>query len=450
MPSDLKLAAAEERLAEIIWATAPVKSTELAKTAKRDFGWEKSTAYTLLKRLADKGVAKNVLKFKKSTRIAIITALVLAAGLAIGLAVNRAALVFDFDGVTKIAVRSGTTGNSVEITAGEDVRKIAGFFNGRRFTREKALDGTGWNVALMFYEGDKLIENITVLDESHIDVAAARYGCRDADIDTDYLESLIVSASADDRRPMLMVGGILYFDAGRRLPAGIDESAALGAVASSVDQSEAPSRDGQSNFGKIGAKYAYFENGLAVLINGEWMFFEKAGSPAAPDYTDSGHGFAWMPLSYLPADYGAHDNLEKAISDGVYVNVQGAEIYNQATVDFFYKDFFEGRVAFMRTIAYTVEGDPIITDYEHDGKAFTVVTDTTRDKFGSPEIFAETYRYLVPHDRSRPAGVPMQFCLSNDETIYEATPDGDGARLKDGLGRIPSPSDSVGTLFLNP
>jgi predicted transcriptional regulator len=59
MPSDLKLAAAEERLAEIIWALAPVKSTELAKTAKRDFGWEKSTTYTLLKRLADKGVVKN-------------------------------------------------------------------------------------------------------------------------------------------------------------------------------------------------------------------------------------------------------------------------------------------------------------------------------------------------------------------------------------------------------
>jgi beta-lactamase regulating signal transducer with metallopeptidase domain len=512
---------------------------------------------------------KNVLKFKKPARIVIITAVVLAAALAIGLAVNRADLVFDFDGVTKIAVRSGTTGNPIEITDSEDVRKIAGFFGGRRFTREKAPDGTGWNVALMFYEGDKLIENITVLNESHIDVAAARYGCRDADIDTDYLESLIASASAGDRRPMLMVGGILYFDTGRQLPAEVDESAVLGTVASSVSQSEAPSRDGQSNFGKIGAKYAYFENGVAVLIDGEWVFFEKDSSSAAPDYADSEYGFAlsfpfeygdaievnpapaddspmqfeltapqygigviayldvWLsaasyrsdysamdvpftelgsngrydfvlvqatdlpldpvndengaaflairdafdagqyrftlidaddptpngsllsPLSDLPADYGAYENREKAISDGVYVSVQGAEIYNQATVDFFYKDFFEGRVAFMRTIEYTVEGDPIIKDYEHDGKIFIVVTDTTRDKFGSPEIFTETYRYLVPLDRSRPAGTPMPFYLSNDENIYEGTPDGDGARLKtDGLGMIPSPSDSVGSLFL--
>ncbi|MDR1590024.1 MAG: BlaI/MecI/CopY family transcriptional regulator [Oscillospiraceae bacterium] len=58
MSSGLKLAAAEERLAEIIWATAPVNSTELAKTTKRDFGWGKSTTYTLLKRLSNKGVIK--------------------------------------------------------------------------------------------------------------------------------------------------------------------------------------------------------------------------------------------------------------------------------------------------------------------------------------------------------------------------------------------------------
>jgi predicted transcriptional regulator len=59
MPSELKLAAAEERLAELIWAVAPVKSPEIAKTTKREFGWEKSTTYTLLKRLVDKGVVKN-------------------------------------------------------------------------------------------------------------------------------------------------------------------------------------------------------------------------------------------------------------------------------------------------------------------------------------------------------------------------------------------------------
>jgi predicted transcriptional regulator len=59
MQSELKLAAAEERLAELIWAAAPVKSTEIAKTTKREFGWEKSTTYTLLKRLVDKGVVKN-------------------------------------------------------------------------------------------------------------------------------------------------------------------------------------------------------------------------------------------------------------------------------------------------------------------------------------------------------------------------------------------------------
>jgi predicted transcriptional regulator len=58
MANELHLAAAEERLAEIIWAHAPVRSIEIARMTKQAFAWEKSTTYTLLKRLTDKGVIK--------------------------------------------------------------------------------------------------------------------------------------------------------------------------------------------------------------------------------------------------------------------------------------------------------------------------------------------------------------------------------------------------------
>ncbi|MDR1539523.1 MAG: DUF4362 domain-containing protein [Clostridiales bacterium] len=73
---------------------------------------------------------------------------------------------------------------------------------------------------------------------------------------------------------------------------------------------------------------------------------------------------SWMPLAELPVGYGAYENIEQAVLENVYVNVQGAEIYNQNMVDVFYESVFAGNAAFMRAISYTVEGDPIITDYE--------------------------------------------------------------------------------------
>ncbi|MDR0434776.1 MAG: DUF4362 domain-containing protein [Gracilibacteraceae bacterium] len=100
---------------------------------------------------------------------------------------------------------------------------------------------------------------------------------------------------------------------------------------------------------------------------------------------------AWTPLTDLPADY----SKEQAIKDGVYV-IHGAEIHNQRRVDAFYADALAGRAAFMRVMQYTIEGDPIITDYRYDGETYTVVYDSTRDKFGSGDISTLTYKHLLP------------------------------------------------------
>ena len=54
-----KMGAVESRFADIIWANEPISSTELAKRALEEFGWKKSTTYTVLKRLCDKGMFKN-------------------------------------------------------------------------------------------------------------------------------------------------------------------------------------------------------------------------------------------------------------------------------------------------------------------------------------------------------------------------------------------------------
>lgn len=82
-------------------------------------------------------------------------------------------------------------------------------------------------------------------------------------------------ATTWDRKPMIMVNGELFLDTGKEVPVEIDESAIIGEISSSVDQSEKPTEEGQTNFGNIGAKYAHFEDNIVVLINNEWVLFEK-------------------------------------------------------------------------------------------------------------------------------------------------------------------------------
>ena len=58
MPSMHALSQAELKLAEIIWANNPIPTPELSEIAERTLGWKKTTTYTFLKRMADKGVVK--------------------------------------------------------------------------------------------------------------------------------------------------------------------------------------------------------------------------------------------------------------------------------------------------------------------------------------------------------------------------------------------------------
>ena len=55
----VSLGAAELRFAELIWANAPVSSGELVGLANEALGWKKSTMYTVLRRLCEKGLFEN-------------------------------------------------------------------------------------------------------------------------------------------------------------------------------------------------------------------------------------------------------------------------------------------------------------------------------------------------------------------------------------------------------
>lgn len=58
--SDYQMGAVEARFAALIWDSEPVASAELAREAEALLGWKKSTTYTVLKRLCDKGIFQNV------------------------------------------------------------------------------------------------------------------------------------------------------------------------------------------------------------------------------------------------------------------------------------------------------------------------------------------------------------------------------------------------------
>jgi len=54
-----RLTNAESKLAELLWNHAPIASMEMIKLAQREFDWKKSTTFSILKFLIQKGLARN-------------------------------------------------------------------------------------------------------------------------------------------------------------------------------------------------------------------------------------------------------------------------------------------------------------------------------------------------------------------------------------------------------
>lgn len=57
---NVSMGAMEERFAQLIWANEPIGSGELCRLALGELGWKKSTTYTVLKRLCDRGIFQNL------------------------------------------------------------------------------------------------------------------------------------------------------------------------------------------------------------------------------------------------------------------------------------------------------------------------------------------------------------------------------------------------------
>lgn len=53
------LAETEAKFAELIWQHEPISSPELVKLCEQELSWKKSTTYTVLKKLCERGIFRN-------------------------------------------------------------------------------------------------------------------------------------------------------------------------------------------------------------------------------------------------------------------------------------------------------------------------------------------------------------------------------------------------------
>ena len=56
--ADLQLGVVETRFAEIIWANEPMTTNQLIKLCAQELEWKRTTTYTVLKKLCERGLFK--------------------------------------------------------------------------------------------------------------------------------------------------------------------------------------------------------------------------------------------------------------------------------------------------------------------------------------------------------------------------------------------------------
>ena len=57
--ADIRMGPEETQFAEIIWEHEPIASGELSKIAEEKLNWKKTTSFTVIKRLSERGIIQN-------------------------------------------------------------------------------------------------------------------------------------------------------------------------------------------------------------------------------------------------------------------------------------------------------------------------------------------------------------------------------------------------------
>ena len=111
---DGKLGAVEARFADLVWENAPIASRELARLCEKELGWKRTTTYTQLKRLCDRGIL--------AVKDSVVTSLISRE--AIQLSESRSFLKRTFSGSLADMVQAFTGGAAITKEEADRIRKL--------------------------------------------------------------------------------------------------------------------------------------------------------------------------------------------------------------------------------------------------------------------------------------------------------------------------------------
>lgn len=130
----------------------------------------------------------------------------------------------------------------------------------------------------------------------------------------------------------------------------------------------------------------------------------------------------WPASSEIPEVY----PLEEAVLDQCFV-VALDKTESEDLLLRFLDHSQNGIISYLRKVSYTIEGDPIITDFLFDGKKYYIFEDVSRDKFASGELYKYEYQYINTYETNNRK--EMYFANRNDisNTEYENSRNGNNA-----------------------
>lgn len=152
------------------------------------------------------------------------------------------------------------------------------------------------------------------------------------------------------------------------------------------------------------------KNGVYRAIKAVDADHVAAEFTVGPSPVSASSPYGCKPLEKLPADYGR----EEAVAEGAAVYSNGGNENGGAAWRFF-SSVGAGASDMLRSVRFTVEGDPVITDiiYEYvEGiPRITLRTDDTRDAFAHGAIATAYYSFFVTDGE--------HFYLSNHTSVGE-------------------------------
>lgn len=122
----------------------------------------------------------------------------------------------------------------------------------------------------------------------------------------------------------------------------------------------------------------------------------------------------WPASAMIPEDY----TYEDAILDKNLVIGLG-KVEGKDYLTTFVGNSESGLVSFLRVVAYTIEGDPIIKDILFDGKTYYAVHDSSRDAFGGKDNTISKYEYLYLNTYEKDDKLVIYLADRNDITNEE-------------------------------